>query len=61
MAAGAEAAVSKLVGTLPVARIGEPEEVSNMVVYLASDESSYSTGSEFVVDGGLLASTGPLI
>jgi 3alpha(or 20beta)-hydroxysteroid dehydrogenase len=37
-------------------RVGEPEEVSNLVVYLASDESSFSTGSEFVVDGGQLAS-----
>lgn len=36
-------------------RAAEPEEVSNLVVYLASDESSYSTGSEFVVDGGTLA------
>ena len=36
-------------------RIAQPREVSNMVVYLASDESSFSTGSEFVVDGGVLA------
>ena len=36
-------------------RIAQPKEVSNLVVYLASDESSYSTGSEFVVDGGTLA------
>lgn len=40
-------------------RIGEPEEVANLVVYLASDESSFSTGSEFIVDGGQLASTPP--
>jgi len=36
-------------------RIAQPKEVSNLVVYLASDESSFSTGSEFVVDGGTLA------
>jgi 3alpha(or 20beta)-hydroxysteroid dehydrogenase len=36
-------------------RIAAPKEVSNLVVYLASDESSYSTGAEFVVDGGTLA------
>ena len=33
-------------------RIGQPQEVSNLVIYLASDDSSYSTGSEFIVDGG---------
>ena len=33
-------------------RIGQPEEVSGLVVYLASDESSFCTGAEFVVDGG---------
>ena len=36
-------------------RVAQPVEVSNLVVYLASDESSYSTGSEFVVDGGTTA------
>jgi 3alpha(or 20beta)-hydroxysteroid dehydrogenase len=36
-------------------RIGEPEEVAALVVYLASDESSFQTGAEFVVDGGQLA------
>ena len=39
-------------------RIAEPKEVSNLVIYLASDESSYSTGSEFVVDGGTTAGLG---
>ena len=36
-------------------RIGTPTDVSTLVVYLASDESGFSTGSEFVVDGGTLA------
>jgi 3alpha(or 20beta)-hydroxysteroid dehydrogenase len=39
-------------------RAADPSEVSNLVVYLASDESSYSTGSEFVVDGGTTAGLG---
>jgi 3alpha(or 20beta)-hydroxysteroid dehydrogenase len=38
----------------PLGRPGRPEEVATFVVFLASDESSFSTGSEFVVDGGLI-------
>jgi len=41
-------------------RFGEPREVSNLVCYLASDESSFSTGAEFVVDGGQLAGFGEI-
>ncbi len=37
---------------IPLGRAGLPEEVAAFVVFLASDESSFSTGSEFVVDGG---------
>lgn len=40
---------------IPAGRIAKPEEVSKLVLYLASDDSSYSTGSEFVIDGGLTA------
>jgi 3alpha(or 20beta)-hydroxysteroid dehydrogenase len=39
----------------PMGRAGRPEEVSTFVVFLASDESSFSTASEFVMDGGLVA------
>ena len=41
---------------VPIGRKAEATEVANLALYLASDESAYSTGSEFVVDGGMTAS-----
>jgi 3alpha(or 20beta)-hydroxysteroid dehydrogenase len=43
---------------MPLARFAAPAEISQLVAFLASDESSYSTGSEFIADGGLLAGPG---
>jgi 3alpha(or 20beta)-hydroxysteroid dehydrogenase len=43
---------------LPIPRFAKSSEVSPLVVFLASDESSYCTGSEFVVDGGMLSGPG---
>jgi len=43
---------------MPLGRFAEPVEISRLVAYLASDESSYSTGSEFIADGGILAGPG---
>lgn len=42
-----------LQATIPNGRFAEAEDVARLVLYLASDESAYSTGSEFVVDGGM--------
>ena len=38
----------------PIGRLGVPDDIANMVLYLASDESTFVTGSEMVVDGGYL-------
>ncbi len=50
-----KAAVEAFAKHIPLQRIAQPEEVTNLVLFLASDESSYSTGAEFIVDGGITA------
>lgn len=47
--------IEGILSRVPLRRVGKPEEVANAVVFLASDESSYMTGSVVVVDGGWLA------
>jgi NAD(P)-dependent dehydrogenase (short-subunit alcohol dehydrogenase family) len=48
----AEAAMREFGRKIPMCRQGSPEDVGNLVLFLASDESSYLTGSEVVIDGG---------
>ena len=43
---------------LPLKRIGHPKEVAHACLYLASDDASYTTGSEIIVDGGILSTCG---
>ena len=53
--AGREERMAALVRDTPLRRFGLPEEVAAVALLLASDEATYITGSEFNIDGGLLA------
>ena len=44
--------IARIVSTIPMGRMGKPEEVGKAVLYLASDDSSFVTGIELFVDGG---------
>ncbi|NII82159.1 SDR family oxidoreductase [Pedobacter riviphilus] len=41
-----------MIGTIPLARFGKAEEVAKLIAFLASDEASFITGSEYLIDGG---------
>lgn len=48
----------KLSATQPIGRMGRPEEVANLALYLCSDEASFITGTEFPIDGGFVKLNG---
>jgi 3alpha(or 20beta)-hydroxysteroid dehydrogenase len=50
-----EEVINQAFARFPVPRVGRPEEIANLVLFLASDESSFCTGAEFLADGGWLA------
>jgi acetoacetyl-CoA reductase len=46
-------ALEKIIATIPVRRLGSPDEIASIVAWLASDESGFSTGADFSLNGGL--------
>ncbi|GAB4238613.1 MAG: glucose 1-dehydrogenase [Chlamydiales bacterium] len=51
-------AMEHITSSIPLRKFGTPEDVANAALYLASEESSYMTGSELHIDGGILAGAG---
>jgi NAD(P)-dependent dehydrogenase (short-subunit alcohol dehydrogenase family) len=51
-AAAAEAMLHGMAASIPLGRVGRPAEIANVVLFLASDQSSFMTGGEIFVDGG---------
>ena len=45
--------LEQIVSTIPVKRLGEPEEIASIVAWLASDEAAFATGADFSLNGGL--------
>jgi len=52
-----ERRIAEFAADCPLGRFGTPDEVAALAVYLASDESAFTTGAEFTIDGGTLAGT----
>jgi len=52
--------MAALLKEIPLARMGQPDEVGKLAVYLASDAAAYVTGATYVIDGGLMINTGGL-
>lgn len=52
VASGFNVETEQLANVIPLKRVGKPEDIANLVVFLASDESTFITGTEILIDGG---------
>jgi meso-butanediol dehydrogenase/(S,S)-butanediol dehydrogenase/diacetyl reductase len=46
--------MNEMAEAIPLKRLGTPEDIAKCVLFIASDESSYITGTEFILDGGFI-------
>ena len=53
-------AMNELLSEIPLHRMGKPDEIGMLAVYLASDEAGYVTGQTYFIDGGMLRQSGSL-
>jgi NAD(P)-dependent dehydrogenase (short-subunit alcohol dehydrogenase family) len=51
---GAEKFMEDMAASIPLKRLGTPEDIAQCILFIASDESSYITGTEFILDGGFM-------
>ena len=51
---------AQIIKAIPMSRLGLPEDIANAIVYLASDASSYVSGVDLIIDGGMTITSGPL-
>ena len=51
----AEAAKDWFISRQPMDRLGQPDEIASLIVYLLSDVGAYATGQPFIIDGGTIA------
>jgi glucose 1-dehydrogenase len=52
-----EEPLKEIIKRIPVGRVGQAEDIANAAVFLASDESSFITGTTLLIDGGITCST----
>jgi NAD(P)-dependent dehydrogenase (short-subunit alcohol dehydrogenase family) len=58
LSSGDGTTMKRICEAIPMGRLADPQEIANVVAFLASDEASYVTGAFFVADGGITANTG---
>ena len=50
--------IDKLSKTQPIGRMGKPQEIADLALYLCSDEAGFITGSDYAIDGGFVTLNG---